>query len=1007
VSVFLWLLALGLATAVPIVLVGTLVRLVLQGRELRDLRERVAALEAASRHPAADPEPPPQPAPPDAAAPARAVAPPEPRAPLVDEPLRAVSPATIAPMPPAAPRPEVAASAPERPAFAWESLLGVRAAAWAGGVALVFAGILFAKFAIDRDLITPVLRVAILTLSGAGALAGAELFLRRGYAATANAVSGAGIAVLYAAFYAGHALYGLFGLGTAFTLMALVTVAACLLAVRYDAFFTALLGLLGGFATPLALASDVDRPASLFAYLLLLDAGLLGLALRRRWHALVPLSLIATFLVELIWYSSRMAPHKSATALTGFLLLGLLYLLLPLVSGSGGEARTIGRASALGGLVPFVFVLLMAGDAPFAGRWPLLFGFTALLDAALAFVAIRRMRPALLLGGSLATALMLVVWASAHLTRPDAWGASLGAIALAALLNLPGRVAPRVGAAAQRLGDGFTDAGIFAGVGLYFFALALVTRGLGEPPWTFAALLLALVLLLLERRVAGAPAGLMPGAAFALAFLAQSWFFAATNGATFARNLALPVLLAIALSLVSGRLARGAERPSVADEAAALIAALLAVLGLFACLVRPSLSAPQPLFAATAALVGVLLLSALRRDWTPVPAAAGAAAALLATLFQETRFVAADLGVVLPIYLGFVGAFTAFPFLVPASAGPAWRRSTAPWALSALSGLLFLPASRAAVQDGWGRAYLGLLPLLFAGVTLAGLRGAASVFPASAEAEAARLRLRTLALYAGSALALVALAFPMQLDRQWVVVAWAVQGAGMLWLFGKLPHVGLRRLGLLLLALSGARLLLAPSVATWAERGLPIVNWLLYTYGVPAAACLVGGRLLARAERGERAAAAGVRPTRFPDAAGLLGLLLLFALLNLEIAGFFSTGSRIELGGRRGYARDLTTSLAWGVYAVALLAVGMWRRHAGLRRVALGFLLLAVGKVFLYDLSALGGLHRVVSFLGLGLALLGVSLAYQRFVVGPVRGEAVPRLAEGSDAATAAPLEGA
>ena len=43
--------------------------------------------------------------------------------------------------------------------------------------------------------------------------------------------------------------------------------------------------------------------------------------------------------------------------------------------------------------------------------------------------------------------------------------------------------------------------------------------------------------------------------------------------------------------------------------------------------------------------------------------------------------------------------------------------------------------------------------------------------------------------------------------------------------------------------------------------------------------------------------------------------------------------------------------------------------------------MLTVAKVFLYDLSTLTGLYRVLSFLGLGVSLILVSLLYQRFVI--------------------------
>jgi len=88
----------------------------------------------------------------------------------------------------------------------------------------------------------------------------------------------------------------------------------------------------------------------------------------------------------------------------------------------------------------------------------------------------------------------------------------------------------------------------------------------------------------------------------------------------------------------------------------------------------------------------------------------------------------------------------------------------------------------------------------------------------------------------------------------------------------------------------------------------------------------------------------------------------------------------LELQWERRDDRDLTTSVAWGLYALALLIIGMWRKVKPLRFISLGFMLLTIGKVFLYDLSSLTGLHRILSFLGLAVALIAVSLLYQRFV---------------------------
>ncbi len=437
----------GFVLLAPIFAVIAFARTSRAERELREAVERLASLEsrvealakrlvsarAEERAPEAPPVPArePEPAPLPVAAPAPVVTPiPPPRAVVTPQP------------PPRPPRPEPA-PAPE-PRFDWESLVGLKGAAWLGGIALVIASLFFAKWTVDQGLVTPPLRIAGLVLAGVAALVWAELSLRRGYATTANAVSGAGIAILYIAFYAGHALYGLFPLSVTFGLMALVTVTAGVLAIRYDALFTALLGLLGGFATPPLLSTGVDHPVGLFSYTLLLNVGLLSVATRRRWAVLVPLGLLGTLVIEVGWFSSFMSPEKMGIGLLAFFVFGLLYVLVPSLFEDQADAR-LGGSAVLGGLVPFAFALLLAGGSGYAMRWPLLFGYVALLDAALAAIALRRSgRVGLLLAASAATALMLPIWAASGLGRSALWGPSLAAIGLTVLLNLPPRLARRL-----------------------------------------------------------------------------------------------------------------------------------------------------------------------------------------------------------------------------------------------------------------------------------------------------------------------------------------------------------------------------------------------------------------------------------------------------------------------------------------------------------------------------------------------------------------------------------
>ena len=112
----------------------------------------------------------------------------------------------------------------------------------------------------------------------------------------------------------------------------------------------------------------------------------------------------------------------------------------------------------------------------------------------------------------------------------------------------------------------------------------------------------------------------------------------------------------------------------------------------------------------------------------------------------------------------------------------------------------------------------------------------------------------------------------------------------------------------------------------------------------------------------------------------LAAIIVIFVWINLTIADWFATGQVLTLRFGDEPAQRLTVSIAWGIYALILLGFGMARDSLGLRWISLCFLLVTIGKVFLYDLGALQDLYRVASLVGLAVSLILVSLLYQRFV---------------------------
>jgi uncharacterized membrane protein len=179
-----------------------------------------------------------------------------------------------------------------------------------GIIAIILGVGYFLREAFRRGWIGPQGRVIIGVVIGIGLLYGGERIRARGYRSYAQGLSGGGIAILYLSFFAAFARFGLIGQTPAFLLMSLVTATAVLLAARYDALAIAILGLIGGFLTPILLSTGQDNQPGLFTYIALLDAGVLALAYFKQWRVLNYLAFGATVLMSALWMLDWYAPEK-------------------------------------------------------------------------------------------------------------------------------------------------------------------------------------------------------------------------------------------------------------------------------------------------------------------------------------------------------------------------------------------------------------------------------------------------------------------------------------------------------------------------------------------------------------------------------------------------------------------------------------------------------------------------------------------------------------------------
>jgi uncharacterized membrane protein len=132
----------------------------------------------------------------------------------------------------------------------------------------------------------------------------------------------------------------------------------------------------------------------------------------------------------------------------------------------------------------------------------------------------------------------------------------------------------------------------------------------------------------------------------------------------------------------------------------------------------------------------------------------------------------------------------------------------------------------------------------------------------------------------------------------------------------------------------------------------------------------------------------------FRQILGAYAVVAGFAWITLQIRQYFHPGSMSLIGASFEDAELWSWSGAWLAYGIALMVVGIRVGDRLLRLTALGVVGLVCVKVFLIDMANLTGLWRVLSFLGLGLALIGLGAVHRRFVFvskpGPDAGVADP-----------------
>ncbi len=790
----------------------------------------------------------------------------------------------------------------------FELQLGAKLPVWIGSIALILGVFFLVKYSIENSLISPELRLFFGGAFGIALLAASE-YARKNTKyqiplRIRQATAGAGIAILYIIAYSAHSIYGFLGSTTAFLALSSVTVTAIIFSIR-SGMPIALMGLLGGFITPMLVESSSPNPIVLFSYLYLLYGALMLIIRMMKW---TKLSLPATA-GALIWVLLFFT--KSSFLIADVIILGLFLTAISITHATlfkSEDDDSKSASSQLNLMLPSIgslaiFAVLIGQDGIELFEWGM-YGLLSLATIGIAFFKPKEydMAPAM---GAVISALILVGWSGAELSH-----LIIASIVFASIYSI----------------SCFYFALRYRISTLAYSALAAIT------PFTF--FIIDFAKYKLDKSIIKGstgivkinqhiPTDLLGDRASLLDFRNTMW--AATAF----------ILGAVTISIISFVKKLWADNEEMKEN----IIALFTVAATAFITTGLCISLEKELLAVALALETLALAwlnTRLNTKWLRLLTASIAIGFTIVVLNQLTFL----LVLAIKSVFGYSGSYS-----IPFSRIPIIQ-SGIPALLFALAGLYLYQKKDDVIVKYMETLFIGLITLT-AYYTVRHLfhsgAGTALHDPSFIE--------RGITTNVLIAFSIAAYSFGIKYKR----TVFSTLGIA-------LTYIGLFRIGWFDIITDN------PWKNVSDAGNLVLLNGITLTFGLPIISLLYQAKQLTK--------------NNYPNLPRIIHsscLILTFATVTFWVRHLFSLSPNF-VSYRMGNAEMYGYSVAWLLLGVSLLASGIIKKNTYLRYGSLAVLIVTVGKVFFFDASELDGLLRVSSFFGLGLALIGLSYIYTRFV---------------------------
>jgi uncharacterized membrane protein len=257
----------------------------------------------------------------------------------------------------------------------------------------------------------------------------------------------------------------------------------------------------------------------------------------------------------------------------------------------------------------------------------------------------------------------------------------------------------------------------------------------------------------------------------------------------------------------------------------------------------------------------------------------------------------------------------------------------------------------------------------------------------------------------------ITLAIPLQFDGKLIAVGWAIEALALLLLGIKTRQSAIKAFGVIIFGLAAMRMIFIDS--EHGKNDIAFFNGVMLAYLVVIVAAYLSAYISRMfLEEGEN-------KNNFLALKQLISMFLITAnfltIYSISREIVYSYDQEIEIAqnqveklymdqnriGRSSYQFDSSyrekekslndeikkienkssvfLSLFWLFYGIILMIIGFFARIKGVRIGGMLLFMLAILKLFFYDLWSLGTLYRIISSISLGVVLLAISFAYQKY----------------------------